>query len=639
MRTQAEILENLTEEQKEAVIHYTGKNVINASPGAGKTLSVVARAEYMIADGIPARQILLFTFTKKAADEMKERLTKRIGDLAKTMTICTYHSFCARFLRQYAGVLGRDRNFTIYDETDKKLVLQKLLKDNKNTDISKLMGYISGQKENYQNPDQAARTAQTGEFATYAIYYREYNNELKARNAFDFDDLLFYGYKLILEHPDTLQEINDRYPYVVADESHDSSVQDMKFIMLLTSVHHNLTLVADTDQSIYGFRGADVDNFARIILTQGFTIYNLTRNFRSTQTVVNAAQDVILNNNSPVQKKTYSKNAAGNPIYVYSCQDATNEAAMVTKICLFMHKKQGVAYKDMAVLSRLNYQSRPVEDSFLANGIPYQMAGISFYGRQEIRDIVSYLRIAVNEHDIEAFERSIQVPKRGIGTVSVAKLEENFFAANQKHDTMYSIESFCDSYRSQLRGPANAGLTSYWQTIHDLREKIAQGLYPEDVMDWLFRTLDFEAHLRKTCKDDEEFQDRVENIRELKRIAAAYQTFDEFTETIFMNAEIEQQDTKDAVSILTMHAAKGLEWKVVIIVGANEGVCPHKRSLQDPAQVQEERRLFYVAMTRAKEFLFILRARQAYGHGCMNFFKPSRFLDEIEDKYLVQQEV
>lgn len=643
MRTISEILSPLTEEQKAAVQDYNGRIFLNAAPGSGKTACIVARTEYMIANGVRPESILLFTLTKKAAEEMRSRLEKKIGTVAEHMTICTYHSFCARLLRKYADLVGWTKDFSIYDENDKKEIFNKIVKDDQFLNVYDIMNIISHWKSNMISPDMATKKAKTGKYAKCAIYYKEYMKALRQCNAFDFDDLLYFGFKLIHDYDSVLKDVANQYKYVLSDESQDSSVKDSEFILLLSSINGNLTLIADTDQSIYGFRGADINNFSNVILKYNFKIYNLTRNFRSTKTIVDAAHSLILKNNAPIEKDTYSKNETGDKIYFYELQDTNSEAKFATQVVKFMHEEKQIPYSEIAILCRMNYQTRLVEDTFLANSIPYSISsGVSFYSRQEIKDIVAYLRMAVNPSDLEAFERSVQVPKRGIAKGTIQKIEDNLFQMSESCDKMITVKSFCDEFKSHFNKKIQAGLQEYWTIIDELKQHIDQGLYPEDIISWLLDRIRYNKYLHDTEKEPEEYESRYQNVQELVRIASAYISFDDFMENIFLNTDApdkNKETTNEKVNIMTMHASKGLEFKVVIIIGANEGTCPSRRSLDDSESIKEERRLFYVAMTRAKENLFILRPKTVYNGRSVNFCQKSRFVSEISAEYVISHEI
>jgi DNA helicase-2/ATP-dependent DNA helicase PcrA len=642
MRTKAEIIQGLTEEQRAGVIDYVGLRVLNAAPGSGKTSCVVSRTEYMIADGIDPTAILLFTFTRKAAEEMRTRLKANIGDVAKRMTICTYHSFCSRLLRKYADLLGWTKDFTIYDETDKHNVMAKIVKNERDLKIDTILNYISTWKSNYINPDQAAAGAQNSFEAKSAIYYKAYRTMMQQQNAFDFDDLLYYGYQLIKEHPSVLNALNQHYRYVICDESHDSSVQDMKFIMLLGNANNNITLVADTDQSIYGFRGADVNNFTSVIKQSGFKVYNLSRNFRSTKTIVNAAQTVIENNQDPIKKTVFSMNEQGQTITYYDCKDIYEESLMVARIAKFLHTKMQYDYKDIAVLCRLTHQTRAIEEKFITNNIPYHIvSGTSFYARQEIKDLVSYLRISSNPYDVEAFERSVAIPKRGIGIKTLLELEKVLFHSTTECDTIRTDDllSICENHRFQFNKKIQENLLSYVQIVRNLRGMMEEGIRPRDILQNLINEIQYEQWLDETEKDREMLQQRYENIQELLNVATQYTSFDEFMENVMMNSSsAEDDENADKVNIMTMHASKGLEFRAVVMIGLNEGTIPHRRSLDSIDNIKEERRLFYVAMTRAKELLFMTRPFMTFC-GTLVQNKQSRFVDEISEEYITKTSI
>lgn len=649
MRSKEEILHSLTEEQQQPTIYYKGLIAVVAGPGSGKTHSLCSRTEYMIADGVPASAILLFTFTRKAAEEMRTRLHNRIGDTANKITICTYHSFCAKLLRKHAALFGWDTNFSIYDEQEKISVLTKIIKEDKTSTIYKkvepsgVSAYISKCKDKMISPAKAAECADNSWDRSMANYYKLYEQELKKQNAYDFDDLTYFGFKLIKEYPEIAEEISTKYQYITADEAQDSSKRDIDFIFMLGQVHQNICLVGDEAQAIYGFRGADVDYVVNQIAEKDMRIYNLNRNFRSTETIVDASSAVIDNNNSPLQKDLYSKNGKGEKINWWHCVDPWQESVFTVKTIKFLHERKGYSYNDIAVLMRLNSQSRILEELLMKFKIPYRIIGnVSFYNRMEIRDVISYLRIAYNMYDAQAFERSVNVPRRGVGEKTISRIEELLFSSSEKYDTIHTdnLISICETFRNTFNAKTNKGLKEYVETIQYIQKMRDQNIPPAVILKKVIEKIKYEDYLRsinpKDAKTEESIQ-RIANLQELISVAEHYDTFDEFMQNILVSTDemsvTEEESNEGYVSIITMHAAKGMEWKAVIIISANETICPHRFAIQD-ANIPEERRLFYVAMTRAKENLFIFSHRQETKGGVCKYIEPSRFVQEIPNRYV-----
>jgi DNA helicase-2/ATP-dependent DNA helicase PcrA len=616
----------------------------------------------MIADGVNPSSILLFTFTKKAAEEMRTRLKDSIGDVANHMTICTYHSFCARLLRKFIQYVGYEPNFSIYDETERMAVLERIVKESKalevhsrRCDMDMVAAHISACKDKLISPEEDMAIAETSFSRTCATIYSEYMQYMKKNNSLDFDDLLYFGYGLIKEYSDVRDYIYDKYTYIISDETQDSSANDLRFILRLGEKHQNVCLVLDEDQAIFKFRGGDVNYVINTLLNGKFRQYNLDQNFRSTQTIVDAAQTLIKKNRSPIKKHIFSKNKVGDHIQVLDLPNQYSESTYVAEIIKFLHDKKDYAYSDIAVLGRLQRQFRSIEDLLLSYRIPYHIiSGVSFYDRTEIKDIVSYLRLAYNPVDVMAFERCVNTPSRGIGKKTIEIVENMLFKTTDNCDTMETYEDLLttiDECIPLFRGKAKEKAQVFLRDIREIQNQIREGVRPDYIIQTVLdRTGYLEYmydHVVGKAKDstdkmtkNEEYQQRVGNIAELKQLAAEFQTPQEFITNVLMSSMPtkgeEEEEEKDAVNVITMHSSKGMEWRAVIIIGANQGICPHRLSLssQDPTDVQEERRLFYVAMTRAKEELFILRHRNTVNRGVITTHMPSQFLNEIDPQYL-----
>jgi DNA helicase-2/ATP-dependent DNA helicase PcrA len=609
----------------------------------------------MIADGVNPSAILLFTFTRKAANEMKDRMMNDIGDVAKHITICTYHSFCSRILRKYAEFVGWDTNFSIYDEQEKSSIIDSISKNiapaSKRSDrmkTSNILGYISKWKEQFKTPDmvQIDYDDPGSVFAINALsYYREYAKIMREQNAFDFDDLLLYGFKLISEFPTVLEELQNKYTYITADESQDSSENDLSFILKLGSKYHNICLIMDNDQAIYAFRGANINNVIYTLKKYKFTQYNLDLNFRSTQNIVNASRSVIDHNETVIDKDIYSKNTEGNKVFYYRCNGTMEQAMQACKIINATKKYYNYKYSDFAILCRMSRQTRMIEDRLLKNKIPYRVvSGTSFYTRKEIRDIISYLRIAYNPFDALAFERSATVPKQGIGAKTIETIEKITFNSNTEYDTMErdNLIQISEKQRHAFNKKTNNALYNYTNIINELRKMITNNVPADTIIKWLINHINYRDYIKTLEKNDKPMmQERLDNLDELIGMAQSYETFKEFIENIVLYDEeycksMEVENDEGFVQIITMHSAKGLEFKNVLIVGANQGIVPHKLSMDTPEHIEEERRLFYVAMTRAKENLFILNYQREFMNGYTLYYQPSMFVNEIDENFIEQ---
>lgn len=626
------ILSRLNEQQRIAAVNYNGACAINAVPGSGKTATLIARAAFMIEDGVSPRNILLFTFTRKAAQEIKERVQAQIGEKANGITVGTYHSFCMRLLRRYADYLGWTKNFSIYDEEDKMAVLKPLCKA-AGEEATVIASRISHYKQNLMSPVMAAQRAENKLEIASATIYQQYAQIMKESNAFDFDDLIYFAIKLMEEYSDVRKEVNHRYTYITCDEAHDSSVEDLRLIELLGGKIFNVCLILDCDQSIYGFRGANMCAVYEYMDKHNFVQYMLERNYRSTQTIVNAARSMIINNDEPIQKKGYSKNVEGMKIVCTALGDAKDEANYIVRVIKTMSKK-GYTHKDIAVLYRMQYLSRSMEEALLKNSIPYQIVGgCPFYNRKEIKDVLSYAKFLVNPYDLEAFKRIINVPKRGIGEKNLEKIISCY-----KHlscDTIPTEGLLQACKEVECRGKVKLAMEQFITIISQLTN-FAEINTPVKVIDEILRLTGYTDYLEKTELDT--VDERIDNLIELEEIAAGYTDLQEFLNNMILNTQKTNDNTGgeelfDGVNLMSMHASKGLEFPVVIMIGSNEGTIPHFKAIQ-ANDVSEERRLFYVAMTRAKELLFITRPKVTVSQGVPKYSSQSRFIKEIDPEYV-----
>lgn len=618
------ILNGLNEAQKLPVLDYKGASVVIAGPGSGKTHTTVARAAYMIEDGVDPKSMLMFTFTNKAAGELKERIHAYIGKAAKGITVGTYHSFCSRILRTYCDKLGWTSKFTIYDTEDVKKVLGNIVP--KHIKVEAAMSAISHYKDNMVSPKMARDQASDDYERQMADIYAYYAAALKSVNAFDFDDLIYCVIRLFENFPEIQEHINNRYKYIMGDEAQDSSPRDLELIRRLGGDLFNVCLVLDDDQSIYGFRGSDVDKVAEFAHEHSMKQFVLGQNYRSTKTIVSASRNLISHNVSLFGKTIFTENEPGEPIYLMERQNQVTEAAAIAaKIqrCV----REGYQYNDIAILYRMSYLSRKVEESFMRQQIPYRvLSGTPFYGRMEIKDLLAYLRFINNPTDQISFERAVNIPKRGIGK---SALEKIFACQDTISSDILKPESFlCACKQVELKGKAKKGLANFVAVCEKLQED-CERVSPKALVEELVQLTAYSKYLQEY--DKETADDRMGNVEELINLAAECTTLTEFLNSMSLGNE-ENESADNAVTMMTMHASKGLEYPIVFVVGVNEGVCPHWKAVES-GNVPEERRLFYVAMTRAKKRLFISNSKTMQIKGTTKFCEPSRFLGEIPERY------
>lgn len=580
----------------------------------------------MILNGVDPSKILLFTFTNKAAKEIKERIAKAVGeDTARKITTGTYHSFCCRLLREYADKLDYTKKFTIFDSDDSDKVIKKITKGT-SIEPKYLKSYINKQKRNLISPEKASMNRDDN----FAMFYHEYQKELKKQNAMDFDDLIYNAVRLLQFHPDVLLTVNARYQYITADEFHDSSSIEIKLIKLLAGIKEHVCLILDNDQSIYSFKGSDLQ---AILNTQNMfknlKIFNLNQNYRCSKTIVEASKSLIAYNPVTIKKNIFTENEEGNQIIVYNEKDATYEGLRIAKTIEILHTKQKINYSDIAILFRTNKQSRAIEEALLKLKVPYELlSGINFYSRKEIKDILAFMKFIINPYDIVSFERIINIPKRGIGDVSFNKIVEE----SRSYIPPINLLDACLS-TPKLRNPAKKNILEFHKLISDLKEDINNLTVPEIIQEILKRT-DYYNYLEK--EDPDNYDEKVQNIFELIDISYSFLTIEEMLEqTSLDRRNDEEEENIDKVKLLTMHMSKGLEFPVVFLAGSNEGTSPHFNSFGSASLIEEERRLYYVGMTRAKQLLIITRYEFSRNHnGGWMKTNPSRFLKEINPKYI-----
>lgn len=621
-----EILSSLNDDQRAAASHIEGPCFVIAGPGSGKTHTIVQRSQYMICNGVRPDQIVLFTFTNKAAREIKERVVSKIGPEAKEMVVGTYHSVCSRYiLRRYADVIGYTNSFTIVmPEDTEKLVKLIIKKFSYETDFRSVWDAIANYKKEAMSPNEAINSALTNKEKLYSQVYKAYQDELFRTNCMDFDDLLLNSIKILERHPDIKRAINQKWQYISADEAHDSSKVDLRLIELLAGDNENVCFILDQDQSIYGFRGANIEAVINAKdIFNNTKIYNLSYNYRSTKLLVEASKSLIKVNPRLLPKEVNpARDRSGAPIVVTPCRNQKDEAAYAARYIKFLVEKKDLEYKDIAILYRNNDLSRNVEAAMLENKIPYHVVGtLQFFKRKEIQDILSYLRLLINQHDEAAYRRCSQAPKRGIGEKTVDAIVENAI-----------MEQTSIRESARILGAKKQYLLEFDKQLNDLTDQMVE-LSPAPFIEYLIEKVGYYAHIEKD--KDVPFEERKRNIGELINFASEFENFEDMLlhVTLQMNTE-EDEDSSNKVDMMTMHASKGLEYKAVIIIGVNDRVIPSYRALDDERDIQEERRLFYVAMTRAKDYLFILHPNNVTMGGRSQFLKRSQFIEEINPHFI-----
>ncbi len=642
------IYETLNEPQKQAVFQTEGPVLILAGAGSGKTRVLTYRTAYLIEEkGINPYHIMAITFTNKAAGEMKERICRMVEYGSEGIWVTTFHSTCVRILRRFIDRLGFASNFTIYDADDQKTLMKDILKrlqiDTKVYKEKSFLAAISSAKDELTGPLEFSKRAE--EECDYmkqkqALVYREYQQALKKNNALDFDDLIYYTVELFKTDPETLAYYQERFRYIMVDEYQDTNTAQFQLIRLLADKYKNLCVVGDDDQSIYRFRGANIYNILNFeTYFPEATVIKLEQNYRSTQNILAAANEVIANNRSRKEKRLWTANEEGGKIDFRQFETGYDEADFVAKNITEKVYRQGYQYKDCAVLYRTNAQSRLFEEKFIVSNIPYKIVGgINFYSRKEIKDLLCYLKTIDNASDDLAVRRIINVPKRGIGATTLSRVQEyaianeiSFYNALKKADDIPSI------------GKASAKIRPFVLFIQSMRSKLGM-ISLVELFEELLETTGYVSELEAEGTD--EAAARIENIDELLSKITAYEeaedepTLSGFLEEVALVADIDGLDEdSNYVVLMTLHSAKGLEFPNIYLTGMEDGLFPSYRSIlsETPTEdIEEERRLAYVGITRAKENLSITGARQRMLRGEMQFHKVSRFVKEISEELLTK---
>ena len=625
----SKILEGLNENQTRAAMHIDGPCFVTAGPGSGKTATVVRRTAYMISQGVNPEYVCLFTFTNKAAKEMKERIVSYIGEDANKITMGTYHSVCCKLLRRYAKAIGFTNNFTILDSDESLKIIKKYAKEH-NIEPKDAVGAISDFKKRLLTPS-AAMLSTTDELKKQcASIYQKYEDELKRQNAMDFDNLIINTIRLLEQNPDIKETINNQWKYIVADEYHDSSKCDLRLIELLGGTEENVCMILDPDQSIYAFRGADIDAVMgfRHNFNNEVSIFNLAENYRCSKKIVNASKALIANNAILLKEKfvTPARDFEGAPIIVKQCTYPQDEARAIVGLIKAM-KSRGNDYKDIAILYRTQTISKDIEQVLISSKVPYKIVGgLPFMAKKEIKDILAYARIIANPYDVEAFKRAIATPKRGIGDKSIDKIDEYAI----EHSTVEQMSIIKAAKEIKLKGKAGKSLEQFTTILEELESDKLNLSTPDFIKAVLEKT-----QYLNSIEDDERYEERLANIERLYEIAENYTDIEDLIANATLDQDSAAEEEENCVQLLTMHASKGLEWPCVIIAGCIEGVTPHFRSQGSVKELEEERRLFYVAVTRAKNNLFLTTTRKQMVNRAYVNCSETRFINEMKD-YIVR---
>lgn len=623
------LIDSLNDRQKEAVVNTDGPMLILAGAGSGKTKVLTTKVAYLIEEkNIDPNNILAITFTNKAAKEMKERIFKLEGNSAFYIQISTFHSFGLKILKENCELLGYEKNFTILDSDDSLSIIKKIMKE-LNIDANKynpkaIKNVISNNKNEIIDPEKYSLYVNT-DFDEIALeVYRKYEKSLKINNAVDFDDLLILPLKLFNNNPGVLQKYQEKYKYVFIDEYQDTNEPQYILSKMISAKYKNITVVGDADQAIFTWRGANYKNIlnfekdykdAKVVL--------LEENYRSTKTILNAANNVIKNNKVRKEKNLWTQNEEGSKITYYKAFDEKDESNYVVNEIKKLIEK-GVNPKDICVLYRANAQSRTVEEAFLTSNISYNIVGsYAFYNRKEIKDLIAYLKLIYNNKDDVSLLRVINYPKRGIGNKAIENLA---IKSNVLDKSLYEV--------------IDSGKELEFKNMIEEIKKEESHLTLTELIDMV---LD-KSGMKKSLEDEKSIEAdiRLENLEEFKSIAKAMEinegivSLEELLDKLALVSDVSEQknDNEDKVTLMTMHAVKGLEYDYVFVIGVEEGLFPHSNSLESNDELEEERRLCYVAITRAKKKLYLINARSRILYGKVSSNVPSRFINEISDEYI-----
>lgn len=636
------IFDTLNDRQCEAVKHTEGPLLITAGAGSGKTKVLTCRIAHLLELGVAPYRILAITFTNKAAKEMKERVTNLVGAQADSIWLSTFHSFCAKLLRfEVDGFHGYTRNFTIYDSSDQLVLVKDCLKklnlDDKQFTPRSVLGTISSAKNVLMDAKAFAAKASDFYEQKVADVYAMYQEKLRENNAVDFDDLLFLAVRLLQENEEVREKYQSRFQYILVDEYQDTNHAQYALTKILAARWRNICVVGDADQSIYAWRGADIRNI--IDFTRDYpdaASIKLEQNYRSTKTILHAANAVIDNNESRPKKTLWTENPTGNKIIHYQAQTEHDEADYIAGVIYNRHEISHEPYGDMAILFRTNAQSRVLEEKLMRYAIPYTMVGgTKFYDRKEIKDVLAYLRLLYNPEDSLSLTRIINVPKRNIGATTMEHV-----AAYAEAQGISLFEALSSTDEIPVTKRARASLENFAAMIFDLLNDI-EGKDVLSLIETVIKQTGYGDMLDKEAEHDPQGESRKENVGEFLSVAKDYMdsnpegNLQDFLENVALVSDVDDFESSDSkVTLMTLHAAKGLEFPVVFLTGLDEGLFPHSRTLMDPAQVEEERRLAYVGITRAERQLYVTNAVTRTMYGRISAYMPSRFLAEIPPQFM-----
>lgn len=636
---QEEIINGLNDKQKEAVLATEGPCLVIAGAGSGKTKVLTHKISYLMSTGVKPWNILAITFTNKAANEMKERVEKLVGDAAKDIWMGTFHSICVKILRRYIDRIGFRSDFVIFDTSDQKTLIKECIKaaqadDKIFTDRSVLSEISNGKNEMLEPSEYGIKYAGDFRREKIAELYALYQKKLKENNAIDFDDIINFTIKILTENPDVLDYYTEKFRYVLVDEYQDTNKSQFTLVSLIASKYGNVTAVGDNDQGIYSFRGADISNILNFEKDfPGTKIIKLEQNYRCTGNILKAANAVIKHNESKFDKKLWTQNDEGNLPCIYCGEDEYDEASYVVEQIAHLKREEYYKNSDFSILYRMNAQSRAIEDILRREDIPYKIiGGLKFYERKEIKDIIAYLRLIQNSSDNLSLKRIINEPKRGIGKTSLEKIQE---ISESSGASMYEIIKNAADYDLN-RVYINS--REFIEQIENLKNKKNE-LKISDLIKETLKTTGYTKALEQ--EGSVEAETRIENLEEFLTVAIEFEeesaenTLPEFLEGITLSSDIDgMEESEDTVTLMTLHSAKGLEFPVVFLVGMEEGIFPGYKSIGEPKALEEERRLFYVGITRAKQYLYLTCAKHRTIFGSTSYNSISRFVEEIPDELL-----